>query len=145
MVNVAVSNRKGPAMKRRPSGATDRMALSPLTLRLRKVCPEATSYTNRVLLERPIIVVPSAEAIRPARNPWGSGAVVVLDKPAGGTAGGEIASRVSCWVAGSRRIRPALPRITTRPSLPTAMAAGCASKEIVPATELVARLITVSV
>ena len=43
MVSVWVSNKNGPAMNREPSGATERMARKPVTLRLRNTVPEATS------------------------------------------------------------------------------------------------------
>src|SRR5437016_7059945 len=43
---VAISYMVNPAMKREPSGAIDRTVDCPATVRLRRITPEATSYTN---------------------------------------------------------------------------------------------------
>src|SRR5262245_3595948 len=111
-------------MKREPSGAAERIARNPVTLRLRNTVPEATSYTNSRFVDIPIIRFPFAVVTRPARNPAGVGLAGVTGKPAGGVAGGEIGTGWVWPVAGSRRSKPAVPRITILPSFPTAMASG---------------------
>ena len=44
--SVLVSYMVNPAMKRDPSGAIERTVDCPATVRLRKITPDATSYTN---------------------------------------------------------------------------------------------------
>ena len=44
--SVAISYIVKPAMNREPSGAMDSTVDCPATVRLRRITPEATSYTN---------------------------------------------------------------------------------------------------
>src|SRR5262249_49576804 len=104
--------RKGPAIKREPSGAAERMARSPVTLRLRKTVPDRTSYTKRRFVDNPIMRLPCAAVTRPARKPAGVG-LTVTGRPAGGVAGGEMGTGRIRLVEGSRRTRPAVPSTTT--------------------------------
>src|SRR5436853_7919566 len=87
IVSVCVSNRKGPAIKREPSGETERIARIPVTFRLRKTELEATSYTKRRVLDIPIIRLPFAAVTSPARNP-ARFVVPTGGSPAGVGAGG---------------------------------------------------------
>src|SRR5262245_12981743 len=47
IASVAVSNMVNPAMNRDPSGDMDSTEDCPATVRLRRMTPEATSYTKR--------------------------------------------------------------------------------------------------
>src|SRR5205814_10128754 len=100
------------------------------TLRLLKTVPEVTSYTNNrftvrpTFADRPMMRLPEAVVTRLAKNVEGVGAGLMVGSPAGVVTAGVIGT-VEIWdVNGSRRRRPAVPRMTTLPSLPTAIASG---------------------
>ena len=67
---------------------------------------------------------PEAVVTRPANVELVMMAPGIFSSPPGGVGGGEIGTGVMRPVAVSRRWRPPVPRITTFPSLPTAIASG---------------------
>src|SRR5258705_285924 len=93
-------------MKREPSVDAERIARNPVTFRLRKTVPEATSYTKSRLVESPITRLPEAVVTNPARNPAGVGLAGMAGIPIGGVAGGEVGTGETTAVAGSSRNGP---------------------------------------
>src|SRR5262249_30061555 len=76
------------------------------------------------LVDRPMMRFPEAVVTRPANVEAVTMAAGMFCNPIGCVGGGDTGTGVMRPVAVSRRCRPAVPRITTFPSFPTAIASG---------------------
>ena len=157
--SVAVSYMVNPAMKREPSGAIEITVLCPAVVRLRRITPEATSYTKMYVLAAVGVITPTMNVPSGVRSSlpgkvvvgrpvaWaGSGASVVVSAGTATSVRVRATGSKTCSVfCGTPAVTPVPTMATsTRPSMPVSTPCGVEGSVWLYAMRLAVRSIAYS-